>query len=572
MRTEKNIAYIVTALFSILLIRLCQLQVFKAGEFRRLSEENRLRILKVSSQRGIIYDRNGTPLVENRPYFCVSLEPEMLEEADLSAISSFLGISKEELTKRISLRKPFEPIRLKEGLSFQELAFISARLSDYPALRIDVDIRRHYIYGSVGAHVIGYLGKLNEEQAKLPELKDVPPSAFIGQWGIERLFDNTLRGIAGGKVIEVDALGRELRLIKEKPPQKGKDLFLSMDLNMQKEAERAFGSYAGALVALKPDTGEVLALVSKPSFDPNLFSKGINYNDWVALIEDKRFPMLNRALQSQYPPGSVFKIVTGISALETRSLSPQTTVTCTGGINVGEWNFRCWKKGGHGTLSFHRGLVESCDVYFYTAGKRTGIEALARYARELGVGVPSGMNLVSEKKGFMPDEQWKMKVKGQPWYLGETYNVAIGQGYVALTPLQVARLISAVSNGYIYELKLIKIETSTQPIKKLNVSDETLSVLRSALRGVVAELNGTGISARSLITEIAGKTGTAQIVSAESLLKARFRDHAWFAAYAPIEKPQVAVAVFVEHGGHGGSTAAPIAKKAIEAYLLRHED
>lgn len=570
--SERKIAYVITAIFIVLTGRLCQLQLIQGEELRRLSEENRLQRIKIPAPRGVIYDRNGIPLVKNMPYYCVSLLPETADKADIGSISAFLGLDKEDVRRMVENRRHFEPIRLKERLSFEEVAFIEARLSDYPGLQIEVDLARHYLYGDVGAHVIGYLGKLSPEQAKSPSLKDVPAEAFIGQWGIERLFDDLLRGVAGERIIEVDALGRELRVVGELPPVKGNDLHISIDIELQKEAEVAFGNRAGALVALKPDTGEILALVSRPSFDPNLFAKGISLEDWLALQNDKRFPMLNRALQSQYPPGSVFKIVTAISALEKGAITPETKVTCSGGLSHGKWSFKCWKKNGHGTLPFHNALVESCDVYFYTAGRRTGINGIAEYARLLGVGSPCGLELVKEKPGLMPDEFWKMKVKGQPWYQGETYIASIGQGYVLMTPLQVARLISIVANGGImYNITLILPDEPPKPIKRLNISPKTFETVRDALYGVVNEPGGTAHSARSKIVEIAGKTGTAQVRSLKAgAASGRFGDHAWFTAYAPAKNPQVAVAVLVEHGGHGGSAAAPIAKAAIEAYFSRH--
>ncbi|MDP2168352.1 MAG: penicillin-binding protein 2, partial [Thermodesulfovibrionales bacterium] len=487
MPVERKIIFIIAAAFFVLVMRLGQLQLFHGDELRRLSEENRLHIVKVPAPRGIIYDRNGEPLVENKPYFSVSLSPEMLGMVDLDAVSAFLGMKKEEISAKTDGRgkNSLGGIMLKEGLTFQEVAYIEARLSDYPGLSVEVDVMRNYLWKDVAAHVIGYLGRLNPRQAKSPELKDVPSHAFVGQWGVERVFDGSLRGAPGERVIEVDAAGRELRLIIEKPPVKGEDLYLSIDLNMQREAERAFGDHAGALVALKPDTGEVLALVSKPSFDPNLFAKGINYSDWIALQEDKRFPMLNRALQSQYPPGSVFKIVTGIAALEEKAVALDTPVTCTGGLSSGSWRFGCWRKEGHGTLSFHNALVQSCDVYFYTAGRRTGINSIASYARKLGLGSKVGLQLVEDKAGCIPDEDWKRKTKGQPWYQGETYIASIGQGYVLVTPLQAARLMSAIANGgHIYDVTLTLPESPRRPVRDIGVSEETLKEIKSALMGV----------------------------------------------------------------------------------------
>lgn len=564
--------YIVIAIFSLLVLRLWQLQILQGNEYRRISEENRLKIVKIAAPRGIIYDRNGIPLVKNSPYYSVSISPALSGNIDAALLSKVINIDIDTIEKKLSNKKSsFEPVRLKEGLSFKDIAFIEARRSDFPGLYIDIDVTRHYLFGDVGAHLIGYIGKLNQRQYRDSEFRGLPADAFVGQWGTEMLFDKQLRGIPGERIVEVDALGRELRLIKEKPPLKGEDLILSMDLNLQKAAEESFGEKTGALVAIKPDTGEILSLVSKPSFDPNLFAKGISQQQWTDLIYNPRNPLLNRALQSQYPPGSTFKIVTALAGLEEHVIDPETKVTCNGGISYGRWHFGCWQKNGHKTLSLHRALVESCDVYFYEVGRRLGIDRVASYARELGLGKNSELKLVKERKGVVPDTKWKQEKKKQPWYLGETFNASIGQGYVSVTPYQMARLTGIISNGgYIHEPSLLKLAEKPLIAKKLNVSSENISEIKKGLYGVVNEPSGTGWAARSSIIEICGKTGTAQVIGIRKdsrYLHELHRDHAWFVAFAPCDKPEIALSVLVEHGGHGGAAAAPIAKRAIEAYL-----
>lgn len=566
-------SYVIVGLFALFAIRLWQLQVLQGKEYRKISMGNMLRIIKIPAPRGIIYDRNGAPLVKNSPYFYASLMPENLKQVNIQYLADILGINAGDIYARINKKgvSPFEPTKLKEGLTFKEIAAIEARRSDFPGLVIDIDMSREYLYGDIGAHLIGYLGKLNPSQSKNPGFKDVPPEAFIGQWGAELLFDRSLRGIPGERIIEIDALGREIKLLQEKSPVKGEDLKLSIDINLQKAAEDAFAGRAGAVVALKPDTGEILGLVSRPSFDPNLFARGVNYSQWAALIQDKKVPMLNRALQSQYPPGSTFKIVTAIAALNEGVITPDTKVICTGGINYGKWQFGCWKKGGHGTVSLHRAIVESCDVYFYEAGKRLGIDKIAEYARKLGLGSETGLHLVKERSGLIPDTKWKHEKRNQQWYLGETFNAAIGQGYVAATPMQMAQLMSVVANGgLIYRPVMVKAEAPLQPVASVDIKPQVLALVRDALYGVVNEGGGTGGAARSSIAAVGGKTGTAQVVSIRKSshhLPEKFRDHAWFMAFAPVEKPAIALCVFVEHGGHGGGAAAPIAKLAIEAYL-----
>lgn len=566
-------SYVIVGLFALFAIRLWQLQVLQGKEYRKISMGNMLRIIKIPAPRGIIYDRNGIPLVKNSPYFYASLMPENLKQVNIQYLADILGINAGDIYARINKKalSQFEPIKLKEGLTSKEIAAIEARRSDIPGLIIDIDMSREYLYGDIGAHLIGYLGKLNPSQSKNPEFKDVPPEAFIGQWGAELLFDRSLRGIHGERIIEIDAIGREIKLLQEKPPVKGEDLKLSIDINLQKAAEDSFAGRAGAVVALKPDTGEILGLVSRPSFDPNLFARGISYSQWAALIQDKKKPMLNRAVQSQYPPGSTFKIVTAIAALNEGVITPDTKVTCTGGITYGKWQFGCWKKGGHGTISLHRAIVESCDVYFYEAGKRLGIDKIAEYARKLGLGSETGLHLVKERSGLIPDTKWKHEKRNQQWYLGETFNTAIGQGYVAATPMQMAQLMSMVANGgLIYRPVMVKAETPLQYVASVDIKPQVLALVRDGLYGVVNEGGGTGGAAKSTIATIGGKTGTAQIVSIRKSshhLPEKFRDHAWFVAFAPVEKPAIALCVFVEHGGHGGGAAAPIAKLAIEAYL-----
>ncbi len=568
----------VALLFVVLVLRLWQIQILKGEDFGRLSTQNRLRIEKLPAPRGIIFDRNGTALVKNSPFYSVSLRPEMAGEPDILSVADFLGMEPEEIANRInSHSSPLTTIKLKEGLTFREIAAIEARLSDHPGLTIDAELTRHYLYGAVGGHLIGYLGRITPAQAKDPAFKDIPPESFIGQWGVEKLYDPHLRGTPGTRVIEVDALGRQLRILREEPPLRGDNLYLSMDMRLQEAAEVAFGNRAGALAALRPATGEVLGLVSRPSFDPNLFSRGIGLTDWERLSRGKRFPLLNRALQSQYPPGSTFKIMTAIAALETRAITPKYVVNCTGRIKHGRWSFGCWKPGGHGRISLHRAIVESCDIYFYKAGGQAGIDSIAEYARQFGLGEASGIPLVKEKPGLIPDTGWKLRAMDESWYLGETYNASIGQGFVLATPVQLARMISTVSNGgHLYSPTLLRLDSAPSPVSSARVSKETLSLVKDALIGVIQEPRGTGHALRSRITEIGGKTGTAQVISLKKRktlerlgrMEYRFRDHAWFVAFAPSENPEIALSVLVEHGGHGASAAVPIAKKVIETYLL----
>ncbi len=567
------LGYVLIAGFAIILVRLWQLQVLQGSAFRKISEANRLRVIGVPAPRGIIFDRNGIPLVKNVPYFCASIIPAEFNASNLSSLGKLLDVPEEELANRMrrTQQSPFTPVRLKEGLSLKEVSYIEARRSDFPGLLIEIEVSRGYLLGRAGAHLVGYLGKISPKQSQDPEFSGVPPNAFVGQWGVEKLFDKTLRGTAGQRVIEVDALGREIRLLLEKPPVKGEDVFLSIDIALQSAAEKAFDGRPGALVALKPDTGEILGYVSSPSFDPNKFAKGISADEWESLTTDKNLPMLNRAIQSQYPPGSTFKVIMAIAGLEEGVINDSSSVDCRGGISYGKWHFGCWRKTGHHVTSLHRALVESCDVYFYEVGKRLGIDKIYEYALKFGLGKVTGIPLGVERKGLIPSTKWKTDTKKSPWFMGETFVNSIGQGYVSATPVQMAVMMSSVANGgKVYKPTILR---GAKPEIVLNsgVRADTLEKVRDALKGVVNEPSGTGWVAKSNVTTIGGKTGTAQVVGIRKeskFLSEKLRDHAWFVAFAPVEKPQVAMSVLVEHGGHGGTAAAPIAKKAIEAYML----
>ncbi len=574
-KTITVLAYISMAVFAVFLLRLWQLQILKGSYYRKQSEKNRVRVFKIPAPRGIIFDRNGIPLVKNAPYFIASLIPGLSKKGlDLSGLSKLLDTSVEDLSEKMAKRKKhvLEPIRLKEGLSFAQVARIEARRSDFPGLVVETEITRAYPFGSTGAHLIGYLSLPTEAQLRKGLFAGTPRGTFVGQWGVEALYDKRLKGVPGKRFIEVDALGRQLRTLKIVPPQKGEDLTLSVDIRTQKAAEEAFKGKAGALMALDPRSGEVLALVSLPSFDPNLFVRGISQKQWRRLQKHPGHPFLNRVFQSQYPPGSIFKIVTAIAALEEGVVDENFSVDCTGAIHVGIWKFSCWKGQGHGKTALRKAIVESCDIYFYEIGRLLGMDRIAKYANALGLGIAPGVNLSAERKGLIPTTSWKLREKGIPWYLGETFNAAIGQGYVSTTPAQAALMIAAIANGgNVYRPELLKDQPGPEPIAKLSLSPKTLRIIRDSLVGVVEDRKGTGGTVRSEIVRIAGKTGTAQVIKipeeAKKKLANKYRDHAWFVAYAPVKKPSIAVSVFVEHGGHGGETAGPIVKATIEAYM-----
>jgi penicillin-binding protein 2 len=430
----------------------------------------------------------------------------------------------------------------------------------------------------MASHQFGYIGKVTQTQKKQEQ---ADTGLLVGQGGLEKTYDKLLRGIAGRRMLQVNASGQKVKDLGIEEPKPGTDLYLTLDLDVQRAAEEALGERAGAVVAMDPNSGEVLALVSHPTYDPNLFPRGISPKDWVRLSNDPSHPLYNRAVQSVYPPGSTFKVVTSLAGLTEGVIDPNETVTCKGFITSGKKSFRCWKKGGHGTVSFHRGLVESCDVYFYTMGDRIGFDRIAKHARDLGLGNVTGIELADEKKGLVPTAAWKKEKINEPWYPADNYMNAIGQGFLQISPIQNCQIMSAVANGGVfYQPRLLlrtrNRETGEQktfaPVRRreLAMDPRALELVRSALVGVTTEAGGTAHGAATPLGTVAGKTGTAQVIAQKipgQKLTESTQDHAWFIAYAPAERPQIAVAVLVEHGGHGGAAAAPVARKVIEEFL-----
>ena len=587
----KYLVAFVGAAFLLLFIRLWHLQVIRGNEFMRLSENNRIRILENPADRGMLLDRKGRLLAHNRPSFEVYLIPEDLKKNPevLVKMGEMLNMTQEEIRRKLQSpkkRPSFKPAKIKSDIDWNELALLEFNRVHLPSLIVDVRPRRAYHYNDLASHLIGYLGEVDEND--LRQSKDSPYrlGSFIGKYGVESQWETDLRGVDGGRQIEVDALGREIKPLRSVEPFPGNNLILTIDLDLQQVAEEAFQDKMGALIAMDPKTGKILTMVSKPSFDPDLFARNISPEEWRSLIENPYHPLQNKGIQGQYPPGSVFKIVTAIAGLESGMITPDTQLTCTGTYPYGNRDFRCWKEGGHGTLNLHRAIVESCDIYFYQVGLKVGVDRIAHYATELGLGRPTGIYLPHERPGIVPSSSWKKKRSGVPWYSGETLSLAVGQGYLNTTPLQLVNLISAVStNGKFYLPHVVErveniygtVLKAYQPVEigRANISENTLRIIQDALSGVVNEPHGTGGVCALKRVKVAGKTGTAQVVSmAQNFRKGdmnrmplKFRDHAWFVAYAPCENPQIAIAVLVEHGGFGAAAAAPIAKKVIEKYF-----
>ncbi len=573
----------------VLLVRLWYLQAIKGDYYQDLAESNRIRPVKLRPPRGIIYDRYGRPLVESVLTFDVSLVPEDAPDLDatIDKVSSLIKITpaaiRAALDDAAPIRTKYEPVKILEEAPWEHVAVIEAHEAELPGTIIEPEHRRHYPYGGLASHQLGYIGKVSRTQRK-HEQADI--GLLTGQGGLEKVYDKYLRGVAGRRMIQVNAAGRKVKDLGIDEPRPGTDVYLSIDLDVQKAAEDGLGERAGAVVAMDPNTGEILALASHPNFDPNLFPRGIPPKDWVRLMNDPSHPLYNRAIQSVYPPGSTFKIIVSLAGLETGVIKLDDKVTCRGGLKLGNHTFRCWKKEGHGPISFHDALVQSCDVYFYTMGDRIGWDRVAEFARKLGYGSLTGILLPDEKPGLIPTTEWKKKRTGDVWRTADNYMNSIGQGFVLVSPVQAAQMMSAVANGgSFYQPTLLKMtrnrETGaakavTPELKrKIELSETALDEVRRALLGVTSEPGGTAHGAATPLASVAGKTGTAQVIAqkvAGRKLSANTADHAWFVGYAPADKPKIAVAVVVEHGGHGGSAAAPVAKKVIEAFMKNEEN
>ena len=569
----------------LLFSRVGYLQVVKGTYYQELSEQNRVRTVPIVSARGLIFDRHGELLANNLPSFnlYVTLEDIKDRAGVAHALEDLIGLPRDETKRRLSRQShSYIPILLKRGLTLREAALIEGHRLELAGLRIQAESQRNYLHGLLGSHVLGYVGEVSQEQQDEPAFADLVQGSMVGKTGVEKSFDQVIRGRSGQKTMEVDARGAERKTLAVVEQTAGDDLYLSLDFKLQRLAESLLSEESGAVVALDPSNGDVLVLASRPAVDPNTLSHGLTATVWEQIANDSRHPLTNRAIQGIYPPGSIFKIMVASAALESSKWSPSTKIHCSGGYPFGNRVFKDWKKGGHGPMDLYHAIVQSCDVYFYMLGNRLGIDAIAKAATQYGLGQPTGIELQGERPGIVPSTEWKQRVRKEPWYPGETISAAIGQGYVSVTPLQMAVAMAAVGNGgVLYKPRLVRAirERATGqtrdvlPTEKgvVPMAHDSFAILHEALQGVVTE--GTGKRAQSKLVEIAGKTGTAQSVGLRFLksegedVPKQFRDHAWFVAYAPADQPKIAIAVIVENIGHGGTFAAPIAKAIIEEYL-----
>ena len=576
--------------FALLFLRLVYLQIIKGEEYRLLSEKNAVRLKSIKSSRGLIFDRNKKLLVDNRPSFNLKIVLEDAGEVKetVKKLAEFIAVPFQELMEYIAREgngAVYKPITLKNDISRDQLAIVEAHKFDLPGIHIDIEPTRYYIYKKTAAHLLGYLGQINTKELKSGKYSNIKSGDSIGRYGIEKSFENYLQGKRGGRQVEVDASGRIIKILRTIEPVAGLDLNLTLDLDLQQTAEKLLENKAGAVVAIDPDNGDILALASSPSFDQNDFTGGISSKKWNALMSDPDKPLVNKAIQAEYPPASTYKIITSIAALEENHITMNTTAYCPGFLKYGNRTYRCWNKNGHGELSIIDALAQSCDVFYYQAGIKVGVDKLGRYAMGSGLGKKTGILLENEKKGLVPTSAWKKKLYKESWQGGETLSVAIGQSYNLVTPLQMAVLIAAVGNGgTLYKPRIVKTikDGHGLVIKKIDseitgglpASKETLDIVRNGLLKAVQGVRGTAKKIRLKNIEIAGKTGTAQVYSIKKNdkrkaddLKYSLRDHAWFVCYAPAKNPVIAISVLVEHGEHGSSTAAPIARALIEQYI-----
>jgi len=569
---------LVLGLFALFALRLWYLQIHRGEEFSRKARDNQLRREAIYAPRGLIRDREGRLVAVNEPAYALGLVREDVKDmqATLAQVSAWTGIPVQDLTQRVGhLRKrvkPFEPLILVQELPFELLARIEANTLFWPGLEIVVRPKRYYPQGPLLAHVLGYVAEVSEEE--LERDSTLAMGDLVGKNGMELILENRLRGAKGVQNLEVDATGRRLGEEVVTPPSAGENLTLSIDLALQERCFHLLDGQAGALLVMDPATGRLLAYVSQPAYDNNQFVLGLSSKQWAELRDDPLHPMQNRAIQSAYPPGSVFKLVVAGAGLHA-GVSPKDTAYCNGAYAFGSRLFRCWKKEGHGTVDLLRGLVQSCDVFFYQLGDRLGVDRMSAFAKACGFGDLTGIDLPHEKPGLIPSREWKRKRLGEMWYPGENLNMAIGQGYNQVTPIQVARFVSALVNGG--DLIKPSLTMNDDPVVQdhLQLTDKQRDLILEAMVETVQE--GTARILQRRDAHIGGKTGTAQVVrlkasEAEKRRKLEEmeyweRDHAWIATFGQKEDRAYVVVCMVEHGGHGGSTAGPVVK-AVYDYLF----
>ena len=576
-----------------LVTRLGYLQIIENAHFSDLSENNRVRLMALPPTRGLIYDRNGVVLAENQPAFHLELVPEQVPDlkATIAGLSKLVKINERDIKRfygDLKNHRPFESVSLRSRLDDTEVARLAANRYRFPGMDITARLSRYYPHGKDVVQAVGYVGRITDKDLNVIDVGNYRGTNYIGKTGLEKYYEDDLHGVVGQQNVEVNAEGRILRVIDKVPPVPGSDLILSLDLELQQIAEKALGEHAGAVIAIHPQTGEVLVFVSKPSYDPNLFVEGISQDDYDALSHGDYKPLFNRALYGQYPPGSTLKPFVGLAALEDGVVAPHDDIYCNGYYQLpGDktlHKYRDWKS--HGHTDMHKAIEESCDVYFYEMAHRLGIDPIHDFLSKFGFGQKTGIDLLGERSGLSPSTKWKARVHHKVWYPGETLISGIGQGYMLVTPLQLASATATLADRgvrrqphLVHEIRnsrgeynvIIKPEESRIKLHKNSNWDVIFGGMRAVLSGTwgTARLTGYGLKYK-----MAGKTGTAQVFGIaqgeeydkETVAK-KLRDHGLFIAFAPVDDPQIAVAVVAENGEHG-SAVAPIARKIIDHYLL----
>jgi len=589
---------VATAVFVLLLMRLWYLQVISYDELQERSVRNRTRVLALEAPRGPIYDRQGRLLVDNRPAFQISVMRQDVDDRNslFVKLAPLLEVTIADLEKRWQAGKRFpkyRPVPLADDVSREVVERVQEHGVELPGVLTEVRPVRDYLDHGSAAHLIGYLGEVTEAELHNDTSNLYRLGDSIGKTAIEKSFETYLQGQKGERLVEVDVRGKLLRQLKVKPPLPGNKVYLTIDRELQLAADEAFGGQSGAAVALDIKNGDILAMVSRPTFNPAMFVSGIGGDQWRNLVNDSRHPLQNKVIAGQYPPGSTFKIVVALAALREGITGTKRTVDCKGDFVIGGSRYRCWKKKGHGHTDLTKALRESCDVWFYQVGLELGIDKLAAAAKEFGLGAPVGYPLPGERSGLMPSQAWKRRRYKQPWYAGETVIASIGQGFVLATPMQLAVMMATVANkGKVLKPQVIHqienwdgkilVQPEADVIRTIDYPQWAWEAVQNGLVEVVNAPRGTGKQAYLEDVVVAGKTGTSQVVRRKSDeeeeldedggVPYRFRPHALFVAYAPAEKPEIAIAVVVEHGRSGGRAAGPIARKIIERYMqLKHQ-
>lgn len=587
-RRSLIMALIKFLLLMVIIARLYYLQVYQADRYKTLADENRISTRLLVPPRGIIFDRNGVTIASNQQNFQALIVAEQAPNVQetLDAFKKIIPLSEaeeERIKKDLKRNRSFVPIKIRDNLSWEEVSRIQLNAPDLPGIVIDEGLTRYYPFGAGMAHILGYVSSVSDKDVKDDPLLEVP-GFKIGKSGIEKYLEKALRGESGNLKLEVNAYGRIMKEIERVDGIPGKDVQLTIDSRLQQKAFELFGEESGAAVLLDVHTGEILAFVSAPSFDPNMMTQGLSTEDWNALLHNERNPLTDKAISGQYSPGSTFKMIVALAALEAGVIKPETRTYCAGKMFLGNHAFHCWKKEGHGHLNVVEALQHSCDIFFYETAQKLGIEKIADMARRFGLGSKINIGLENEKAGLIPDKEWKLRRFGEPWQQGESLISGIGQGYILTTPLQLATMTARLVNGG-YEIKPTFLKVSDgekSKIRKIDVSPTNLELIKEGMYAVVNKPGGTAWRSQFDYhgQRMGGKTGTTQVrritmkerregIKKESELPWRLRNHALFVGYAPHDNPKYAVAVLVEHGGGGSSVAAPLAGKILrEAVML----